>query len=346
MGLKIAVITPWKVRCGIFTYTENLVNALKDLEVESYIVKLPRFGSKTKGLLQLVATQVPVDKIDLIHIQHEYGLYKNLEKPFYVELKRLGKPILTTMHATGMPELDDIVADLSDRVIVHNEFCAKRFGHPCFIIPHGCLSIDRSKCPPPDECKKTWGIDPRAPLVGYVGFISRGKNLKILVEAMTKVKGAGLVIGGGWHVAGSETDYISKLKKWSLEVLPARCQWLGFIPDEKLSRAYGAMTIVVYPSRFITESGALLMALSHGKAVIAWDNRPVREKKKQGALTTFKSVRGLTRKIKELLKDEDLRAELEKGAWEYAEKTSWSAVAKLHVSFYEDTLKKNSRNRG
>ncbi|GAH39792.1 unnamed protein product [marine sediment metagenome] len=176
--------------------------------------------------------------------------------------------------------------------------------------------------------------------MGYVGFISPYKGLDRVIEAMTKIPDAGLLIGGGWHTAGAETRYIEDLKRDSLETLPGRCQWLGYVPDERLSTVYGAMRIVVYPSRMITESGALLMALSHGKAVIASDLRAVREKRKLGALMTFKSVADLRRKIKRLLKDGEARRELEEGAREYAEKNSWSSVAERHLGLYEEVISK------
>ncbi|GAH85036.1 unnamed protein product, partial [marine sediment metagenome] len=140
------------------------------------------------------------------------------------------------------------------------------------------------------------------------------------------------------HTAGAETRYIEELKRDSLMKLPGRCQWLGYVPDERLSTAYGAMRIVVYPSKMITESGALLMALSHGKAVIASDLRAVREKRKLGALMTFKSVVDLRRKIKRLLKDGEARRELEEGARAYAEANAWEKVAEQHVELYEELL--------
>ena len=93
MGLKIAMITPWNVRCGIFTYTKNLSTALGETGAEILIVRLPRFGSKIPEILQMVVDRIPVDKIDLIHIQHEYGLYQGLEGGFYGSLKKLGKPL-------------------------------------------------------------------------------------------------------------------------------------------------------------------------------------------------------------------------------------------------------------
>jgi len=152
-----------------------------------------------------------------------------------------------------------------------------------------------------------------------------------------KVPKAALLIGGGWHTEKSPI-YIQQLKQWSLEMLPGRVQWLGYVPDKDMPRAYGAMDIVVYPSLFATESGALLTALSHGKAVISSRLKPFREKEKLGALMTFKSVGDLTRKIKRLLRDDELRVKLEEGARRYAESVAWSEVARRHVSLYEDVI--------
>jgi len=334
MGLKVACITPWAVRCGIASYSSDLTRALAKIGVESYIVRLPRFGAKFSEVFNAVAESVPLDKVDLIHVQHEYGLYNNLEGGFYGFLRRLGKPIVTTMHSIGNWSNDRVVADASDRVIVHNEFCFRRFAFPekTSIIPHGCNSVE---CPPKDESRRLIGIPPEAPVVGYCGFISTYKGLEMLIEAMQEIPEAALLIGGGWH-AGPDTSYISELKKRSLEVLEGRCMWLGYVPDDSLPSVYGAMDIVVYPSKYATESGALLKALSHSKAVIASNLPPFAEKEEAGALTTFSDLDDLRKKIRLLLKDEVMRNDFEAGARSYVEANSWRKVAEKHIKLYNN----------
>lgn len=336
MGLRIGVVTPWAVKCGIFSYSRDLTEALAELDVESYIVRLPRFGTKIPEVFNAVAESMPLDKVDLIHVQHEYGLYNNLEAGFYGVLRRLGKPVVTTMHAIGNWSVDRVIADASDRVIVHNDFCFRRFAFPdkTSIIPHGCNSVE---CLPPKESRSSLGIPPEASVVGYLGFISTYKGLEVLIEAMQEIPEAALLIGGGWH-AGPDTSYIADLKNRSMEVLEGRCMWLGFVPDASLPNAYGAMSIVVYPSMFATESGALLTALGHGKAVIANNLPPFKEKEEVGALMTFEGLEDLRKKIRILLNDEELRASLEKGARAYAEANAWSRVAEQHIELYEELL--------
>ena len=339
MGLKVACITPWAVRCGIASYSSEFTRALAKIGVDSYIVRLPRFGAKFAEVFNAVAESVPLDKVDLIHVQHEYGLYNNLEGGFYGLLRRLGKPVVTTMHAIGNWSNDRVVADASDRVIVHNEFCFRRFAFPekTSIIPHGCNSVE---CPPKDESRKSIGIPPEAPVVGYCGFISTYKGLEMLIEAMQEIPEAALLIGGGWH-AGPDTSYISELKSRSLKVLEGRCIWTGYVPDENLPNVYGSMSLVVYPSHFATESGALLNALSHGKPVIASNLPPFAEKEKVGALMTFSDLDDLREKIRLLLKDENTRMELEAGARKYTEENSWNKVAERHLELYNHILNLN-----
>jgi len=332
--LSVAMITPWACKCGIFSYSRDLSLALAQLGVDVYIVRLPRFGDKTPEILQNVVDKVPKD-VDLIACQHEYGLYQLLEKPFYAMLKQLGKPIVTTVHASGYRN-DSVISEGSDRVIVHNQFCADRFRHPTVIIPHGA---SLAKCPDKADCKKSFGIDPRIPVVGYLGFIAEQKGIETLISAMTKVPNAALLMCGGWHL-GEGTAYMWELKEKTLQALPSRCHWTGFIPDEQLPVAYAAMDLLAYSSPTMSESGALLLALSYGKAVISADTPPALEKEAQGALMTFEknNPTDLAEKIKLLLSDTEQREKLEKGAIAYCENVEWRKIAQLHIDLYNEVL--------
>jgi len=288
MGLRVAMITPWgkNIRCGIRTYSEALIQGLVEHDVEVYVVRLPRFGSKTPEILRLVVENIPRDRVDLVHVQHEYGLYQGLEGGFY--------------------------------------------------IPHGCQPMETM---PSAEAKRSLGLQPEWNIVGYLGFITEYKGIETIIEALEKLPDVALLMAGGYHV-GDETGYIANLKRMSFEKLPGRCQWIGYVPEEDLPRIYGAMDIVVYPSLMMTESGALLTALSYGKALIASDLPPVKEKAKLGALTTFKSrnANSLRLKIRKILEDDKLRKKLEEGAKKYASEHSWLKIAEKHVNLYNSVL--------
>jgi len=335
LDLKIAVISTWKTRCGIATYSEALCHALANLGVEIYVVRFPRFGRKSSETMRDIAERVPRDKVSLIHLQNEYGLFQGFDIDLYKYLQALGKPLVTTMHAVGHIQFDPAVYQLSSKVIVHNKYCARQFRFPSVIIPHGVKIVD---CPPMEECKKAWGIDARMKIVGYCGFIAPNKGIEMLLEAVAKLENVGLLIAGGWHTSGADTQYVNDLKQASFSLLPNRCQWIGYVPDDKLKIAYGAMDMVAYPSLSMTESGALLTALGHGKAVVASDLPPVREKKELGALTTFTNIEDMTTKIKQIFEDAELRQKLEEGAKAYTESVSWDKVAQKHIELYESIL--------
>jgi len=144
---------------------------------------------------------------------------------------------------------------------------------------------------------------------------------------------------GGWHL-GEGTSYMWGLKDKTNALLQGRCHWTDFIPDEQLSTAYGAIDVLCYPSIHSTESGGLLLALSHGKAVIASDVPPAKEKEKLGALITFKTndAEDLAEKIKFLLGNEAERLKLEDATTKYCEATTWSKVAHQHVALYQEVL--------
>ena len=331
--LRIAMITPWKVRCGIYTYSRDLINALARLDNEVYVVRFPRFGAKNEAIVDNLSNRFP-DEFDVIHMQHEYGLTQLFDEPLYRGLMRLNKPIVTTSHSVGDYKRDSIIFNSSSKVIVHNEFCKRIFGYDPTIIPHGCTSVEPLLR---EEAKKHLGIDPRVKVVGYCGYISETKGLESLILAMAGIKNAGLMIGGGWF-AGPDTGYIARLKQKSIELLGDRCKWVGYVDDRDLNRFYSAMDVFCYPSRYATESGALLMGLGHHKATIASNIGPFKEKKAEGALTTFTTIKNLRNKIRRLFKNDEERESLEVRAKRYAEKYSWENVAKMHLELYEAAL--------
>lgn len=328
--MKIALVTSWNVRCGIATYSQDLANALAQEDVEVYVVRLSRFGAKTPDLMVDTADRIPYDKVDLVHIQHEYGIFQGLEAPFFTSVRSHGKPIVTTMHAVGDWDKDTLISKASNKIVTHNMNCHDRFMHPSIVIPHGVISAE----PTERKLAKTMlNIAKDAPVVGYLGYISNYKGLETLVTAMTKVPKAGLLICGGWFTRQS-TDYINDLQNWSVKLLGKRVQFTGYIPDEKLADAYGAMDILVYPSRFATESGALLHAIGYGKAIIA-SNVPS-FKEKEPYIMTFNDVADLAARINMLLENEEARYALELNARRYAAENSWASVAKRHVELYRN----------
>ena len=320
------MLTPYRVRCGIADYAEKLTEALAERGVETYIVRLNRFGAKTADYLEHLATR-RIPKVPILHIQHEYGLYEGKKAVFYQALKMVHPEvkIVTTVHGIGMKQQDEIIARFSDLVIVHNQYQKRLFEWPCVVIPHG---VKPRKPMEKDKAKKLMGLEGEK-VVGCFGFITPYKGIEDLLYAASKLRDVKFLVAGGYHVE-AETGYMAKLKKMA----PPNVMWTGYVEDAGLPKVFGCMDLCVYPSRFISESGALLTIIGFGKAVIARDLAPNREK----PVMLFKNREGLADRIQEVLEDEELRLKLEEGARRYSEANSWLKVAEKHVKHYKKLL--------
>lgn len=334
--LAIGIISPWKVRCGIATYTEHLAKALADLDHKIYIVRLHRFGRRSVEYFQtLAARRIP--KCQILSVQHEYGLYDGGEGFFYSTLRSQHQPlpVATTMHATGNPAIDGVVYESSDLVIVHNDFCLRRLDREAKVIPHGVESWTPA---PLRESREKLGLEVDRAVVVLFGFIGPYKNYELALRVMgLEFPDVQLLVAGGWHVQ-TDTPYIEGLKHMANNLCPGQAKWMGWVADEELPYVFGAGDVCLYPNKFISESGALLTMVGFGKCVLAGNLAPNREKEPKDALFCFENEADLIRKLERLLTDPELRHRYEEGARRYSEEWSWSNVANMHLNLYEEIL--------
>lgn len=327
--LKVGIVTPFRVRCGVATYSEDLTKALADLGVSIYVIRLHRLGAKRQPYYEHLASRRIPEGLDLLHVQWEYGLFGGFERVFYALAKDLHDiPIVTTAHATGWrQELDEAVGELSDLVIVHNQFCKMKFmsrKKPA-IIPHG---ITPWLTVPEDEAKRKLGLE--GPTVGTFGFQSPNKRLEDFLVACKVMDVTPVVIGG--FLMEVETKYMHELKRLGGD----KVKWLGFVPTEEMPTVMGAIDVCVHTSSYVSESGAIATMLGYGKAVVARDLPPNREKP---CLELFKTATDLKDKIKHLIETPSERAALEAKAMKYAQENRWETIARKHISFYKELLK-------
>ena len=332
--ISVGIVTPWHVRCGISTYSEDLATALSEQGAEVYVIRLNRFGRKDINYFETLATR-RIPKVDIISVQHEYGLYEGGEGAFYGTLRQRSgaTPVVTTMHSVGVPIQDEIISENSDAVIVHNEFCKERYAHDSTVIPHG---VRRAEPVPRDEAKKALGLE--GPVVGMFGFVAPYKGYEFAIRQVgMEFPGVTLLAVGGWHI-DLETTYIARMKDLANSLAPGQVRWTGWAEKEMLPTYFGAVDVGIYPNRFATESGALLTMIGYGKCVLANSISPVREKAAEGALATYSNEGEFVMRLEELLGKPELREKYEEGARKYAEANSWENIAKRHIKLFEELL--------
>ena len=332
--MKIGVVSPWFVRCGISSYTFDLAQALSEQGVEVYVIRLNRFGRKDINYFETLATR-RIPKVDLILIEHEYGLYEGGEGAFYGTLRQRSgaTPVVTTMHSVSIPIPDEIISENSDAVIVHNKFCQERYAHDSTVIPHG---VRQAEPVPRDEAKRALGLE--GPVVGMFGFVAPYKGYEFAIRQVgMEFPGVTLLAVGGWHF-DLETTYIARMKDLANSLAPGQVRWTGWAEKEMLPTYFGAVDCFLYPNMHMTESGSLLTAIGYGRCVLARDLSPNREREKAGALVTFNNEGAFVMKLEELLENPDLRHKYEAGARKFSIENSWEEIAKKHLRLFEELL--------
>lgn len=133
------------------------------------------------------------------------------------------------------------------------------------IIPHGHY---RNSYPDPIDqalAKTKLGLPQHKQVLLFFGMIKPYKNIDLLMELFTQAKLFDYVL----VVAGNTDSPELKEKLQQLAKYPNIHLFLQFIPDDKLHIYLSAADTVILPYKAILNSGALLLALSFNKPVIA-----------------------------------------------------------------------------
>lgn len=130
--------------------------------------------------------------------------------------------------------------------------------------------------------QRRWDLQPKTPVIGFVGRVSREKGLHILAQAMPRVWAAFpearvVCVGPESEVAG-EAAYVQAIRR---TVRPFGERWLfaGVLPEGELAAFYGLCKVLVLPSLNSTEAFGMVQveAMHCGTPVVASDLPGVRE---------------------------------------------------------------------
>ncbi len=237
--------------------------------------KLASIGHYIKSLLQEL-TELKKGRYDIYHIQSYKNLY--FEVPLFYLAKRYCKAVVTTVHNVLPHEVSGSDRKLheqwyrvSDALIVHNEATRRSLikefpftASKVYVVPHGTYSARTGKR---EKKEKN----------GRVKFLLFGqfrpyKGIDILIRAIPHLSARvraeiQVVIAGSQHPKQDRTDYLKMLHEYQAE----DCVELQRrrISDEELPELFGEADFCLFPYREIYGSGALLMAYTYRRPVIA-----------------------------------------------------------------------------
>jgi len=381
---RIAIVGNYLPRhCGIATFTTDLCDAIHAEYGATELLALPvndteegytyparvRFELSEDNLASYrqAADFLNFSNIDLVCLQHEYGIFGGRAGAHILELlRRLNMPFVTTLHTVlREPDADqravmEEITALSDRLIVMSQQSAdilqETFRVPADkidLIPHGIPDLPFTD---PTFYKDGFGTEGKEVLLTF-GLLSPNKGIENVIKAMPSIlsKHSNVVymVSGVTHphILRREGDryreYLQQLAK-DLGVEASVIFRNRFVSPQEMVELIGAADIYITPYKHKAQvvSGTLAYALSAGKAIISTPYLHAIEllDDERGALVPFDDPEAIAAKTVELLDNSTARHAMRKRAYLYARDMIWSRVAQKYMKSFERIYNERLRN--
>jgi glycosyltransferase involved in cell wall biosynthesis len=371
---RIAVIGNYLPRqCGIATFTTDLCEAISAEYGTARLLALPvndtepgyDYPARVRWSLaqddvtsyQDAAEFLNFNNIDMVCLQHEYGIFGGPAGSHILHLLRgLKMPLVTTLH-TVLREPDpnqlmvmEEVAELSDRLIVmsqlSSQFLQEIFkvpGSKIDMVPHGVPDLPFLD---PNFYKDRFGVEGKAVLLTF-GLLSPNKGIENVIQALPQIlskhKNVVYLVAGATHphILRREGDkYRASLQALAKDV-GVESQVIfhdRFASPEEMAAFIGAADIYITPYRHEAQvvSGTLAYALGAGKAIIStpyWHAIELLDDRR-GALVPFQNPGAIAQKTIELLDTPAIRHAMRKRAYLFAREMIWKRVAQGYMESF------------
>src|SRR6185369_10736578 len=211
---RIAVVGDHLPRqCGIATFTTDLCEAIAGELGEGICFAMPvndtedGYDYPPRVRFELVENELEsyrcaadflnLNNVDLVCLQHEYGIYGGPAGSYILELLRdLRMPVVTTLHtvlrspAPKQRRVLQELAQLSDRLVVMTqrsaEFLQQIYGVPAGkidLIPHGIPDVPFVD---PSFHKDKFDVEGKLLLLTF-GLLSANKGIEYVIEALPAI---------------------------------------------------------------------------------------------------------------------------------------------------------------
>jgi len=373
MVKKVIWISSYLPRsCGIAFYSEHYISALKkhakkfgkkvcfkiiahtDASQADYPVINLKDRKWHHGVLKIIKKEKP----DIVHIQHEYGLYETYRdcNERVVELikmiKELKIPVVMTYHSiyerlNGCHKV--FVGEslkVLDAGIFHEDYQKKalkknigRIPENVFVLPHGSredIKIDK------EEVREDFGYDSQL-IAGSVGLASERKGFRTLIKQWPKVvkrfPNAVLSLEMKPHAAKETRVYISKVLKEAMKS-PVSKNIEIVVKDytqEEFYRRLRSFDVLVLPYRSESQSGVLAHGFSVGAPAIVTDIEGLgAEIRNSKAGIAVKKREDFYKAVVKLLGSKSMRDRFSRNALKYVKKVSgWNIIARKTFEIYD-----------
>lgn len=352
------------IECGIATYTRDLNEALRRARNETFVMS--QFGAQgeqvfpvyqpesTSFASDLFYTSVRMTP-DVMHIQHEYGLFGPQRGVEVVELllryRLAGVPVVTTIH-TVYDEVSEeerlilkYLVDESSAVIVHEEFQRETLGRyfdigkKVHVIEHGVRRV-----PPIVDAKQKLDLVGKK-VVMLCGYFRASKGFHKIIDILPELckRDEDLVLVMAGKARGIDAfEYQRELyEKLNNSPLLDRIVFLrGQFPQHTFDTILSAADVVVLPYEKGAQSGMMCQCFALGRPVVVSPLRAFRNlvERSGGGLVCEEDSK-YTDAILRVLNEPGLAGDLRNNIAQYVETISnWDAIAQRHIDVYHSVV--------
>ena len=367
-------------KCGIATFTSDLAEAFSEefpeIQTMTLAMNDTEEGYAYPGQVRYEITQddrfdyehaahfLNQQAVDIISLQHEYGIYGGLAGSHILTLLRnVTAPVVTTLHTileNPLPEQFRVTKEiirLSNRLVVMSQRSIKLLrevynapAEKIDLISHGIHDVPFVD---PGFHKDKFNAEGRFVILTF-GLLSDNKGIEYVIDALPEVVEQYPEIL--YVVLGSTHPHVilHEGEKYR-ESLQARVSELGlqenvlfldqFVNLKDLKEFIGAADIYITPylGREQIVSGTLAYTVGAGKAVISTPYRYAEEllADGRGLLVPFKDSKAIAEKILFLLDNEAERNAMRKKAYLFGRDMIWPNVAHSYLKSFEEARRQN-----
>ena len=369
---EIIFITTFPPReCGIATYSQDLIFALNNKFSKSFNIRIAALELEnekhryTDDIYAVLETDNPNSyaalalkinnnpAIEIVLVQHEFGLFRGNEDDFILFLKSIHKPIILVFH-TVLPHPSEklksqvqainatvdafVVMTNSSSKILQNDYDVLQY--KIAVIPHGTHLVEHLN---KEILKEKYNLSGKK-IISTFGLLSSGKSIETSIDALqTIVKEQPdvlfLVIGKthptvfkneGEQYRNSLEDRIVALN------LQNNVKFINkYLPLDELLEYLQLTDIYLFTSkdRYQAVSGTFAYAISCGCPIISTPIPHAVEVLQDGIgiIIDFENPKQLAKEVIHLLEDEELRKNITANGIHKLAPTAWENSAIAHA---------------
>lgn len=379
--LNIAFLSTYLPReCGLATFTKDLMDELERTEEFRTQFNAPSviavndnhdyaYGSHVIAQINQdnrmeygkIAIELNHSKLDLLVIQHEFGIYGGESGVDILDLvEHLKIPFIVILHTVltdPTPMQQSIVkrlGDLSYKVVTMAQRSVDDLRRVYNIAPHKIAMIHHGvpfvATPTRDALKASYRFENKE-ILSTFGFLSPGKGIEYAIESLRGVVGKYpnvlyRILGKTHPVVKREVGEVYRHKLVDLVLEHGLEKNVQFV-DKLLTQGEVVQSLVlsdIYITPYLGKdqavSGTLAYGMGYGRVIISTPYRYANEMLAggRGLLTDFRDSASLTACILKTLDDPQLKKSMEDRTRAFGRTMMWSEVSKQYAALFRSSI--------